>query len=67
MKKEKMPFMGGTIVAVAIIIVLIVVSKFSDGSTDKQVINVEPTERPTMEFLKNTEIINVPTEENYQK
>lgn len=67
MKKEKMPFMGGTIVAVAIIIVLIVVSKFSDGSKDKQVINVEPTERPTMEFLENTEIINVPTEENYQK
>lgn len=62
MKNGKMPFMGGTIAAIVIIIVLVIVSKCFGGDIERKVTNVEPTERPTMGFLPNTEIMNLPTE-----
>lgn len=62
MKNGKMPFMGGTIAAIVIIIVLVIVSKCFGGDIERTVTNVEPTERPTMGFLPNTEIMNLPTE-----
>ncbi len=62
MKDKKMPFMGGTIVAIVIIVVLVIMSKSFDGGKNENITNVEPTERPTMGFLPNTEIVNLPTE-----
>ncbi len=63
MKERKLPFMGGTIVAIIIIVVFALVSKFNQGeNTEPKVINVEPTERPTLGFLPDTEIISLPTE-----
>ncbi|MBQ7875844.1 MAG: hypothetical protein IJ316_01000 [Clostridia bacterium] len=63
MKERKLPFMGGTIVAIAIIVVFALIYKFGpDKNTEPQIIDVEPTERPTLGFLPDTEIINLPTE-----
>ncbi len=63
MKERKLPFMGGTIAAIVIIIVFVLVQKFGTGNdSEPKVIDVEPTERPTLGFLPDTEIINLPTE-----
>lgn len=63
MKERKFPFMGGTIVAIVIIVVFALFYKLNpEKDTEPKIVDVEPTERPTLGFLPDTELINLPTE-----